>query len=400
MADTLYLRLGHQPETALHWYGDGRSGQARLSDVAALIGTARLVVLAPATPMLCLQAAMPSLKGTRLQQALPFALEDQLAEEVETLHFAPGPRSAEGIQSALVLARAQMQQWLALLAQQGLRPREMYNETLALPLQPQAWTLLLQDDEVLLRTGPQHGQAVPQAQWQDWLQLAWLSRDPEISGIYVYDARSQTSPPEAEQLPANIPMLAYQAIHDPLALMARTLASENPINLLSGEFSMREQLGKLWRPWRAASVLLGLWLLLQAGMGAVQYQQLKQQDQALYQAILDSYRSAVPEAVNIVNPRVQMERHLATLRGSGGHSPFVSLLNRSAPLLAASEGLQLRNLRYRQDELELELELANLAQLDSLKEQLEQQALRVEIRGATSRDNRVEARLALREGGV
>jgi type II secretory pathway component PulL len=68
-------------------------------------------------------------------------------------------------------------------------------------------------------------------------------------------------------------------------------------------------------------------------------------------------------------------------------------------VLANAKGVELQNLRYRLGELELELELADLPALDALKASLTQQGLAVEIRNASSRDNRVEGRVAIREMG-
>jgi general secretion pathway protein L len=64
-----------------------------------------------------------------------------------------------------------------------------------------------------------------------------------------------------------------------------------------------------------------------------------------------------------------------------------------------SPGVQLQNLRYRQGEIELELELKDLPALDGLKASLQQQGLEVEIRNASSRDDRVEGRVAIRGMG-
>jgi type II secretory pathway component PulL len=61
--------------------------------------------------------------------------------------------------------------------------------------------------------------------------------------------------------------------------------------------------------------------------------------------------------------------------------------------------VQLQNLRYRQGEIELELELKDLPALDALKASLQQQGLEVEIRNASSRDDRVEGRVAIRGMG-
>ncbi|NIV38090.1 MAG: hypothetical protein GWN58_54355, partial [Anaerolineae bacterium] len=51
---------------------------------------------------------------------------------------------------------------------------------------------------------------------------------------------------------------------------------------------------------------------------------------------------------------------MAALQSGGNGGAFVFLLAASGPVLSEIEGLELRNLRYRQDELELELELKDL----------------------------------------
>lgn len=399
MSNIYYLRLSEQPSGTVQWWHGEQGGQGTLEEIRLPAG-ARLQVLAPAGRCLCLAAPMPPLKGARLLQALPFALEEQLADEVEAYHVVPAGRREDGQQLAVAVARAELQAWLDCLQRHELRAHALYHEGLALPYQPQAWTLLLEDRQALLRSGPHQAVAMPLDALQGWLQLAWQGREEGVEGVMIHDARQQDATPLAALLPTGIPPLEQHSSSSPLALMAAGLSQTAGVNLLSGEFSPRERMGKLWRPWRPAAALLGVWLLLQGGLAISEYRQLKQQDEALYQAIIASYREAFPEAVNIVNPQLQMERQLAELRSGGSRSAFVELLNAAAPQLAAAEQTTLRTLRYRQGELELELALASLAQLETLMDALEQQGLEVDNRGATSADDEVRARLALRGGGL
>lgn len=401
MPDNFFLRLGHQPQQGVSWLCAGetalRSCHGSLQEAAAAAVGSKVVILAPASEVICARAELPALQGNRLRQALPYALEEQFATEVEGLHLAHARRDEQGRVPVLALAREQMQAWQALLQAVELNPARMLNEACLLPLSEGKWSLLLEDNEALLRRGPHDGQSLPLTQLDSWLKLAWAERESSIVGLQVYDARS-----DAAELPFTPPVdmaLEQQPCRDPLALLSRG-ESDVAINLLCGEFSRREQLGRVWRPWRGVAAMLLAWLLLQTGMGVSDYYSLKAEDERLYLAIEEIYREAFPEARNIVNPQVQMERQLASLRGGGMHSPFITLLADSAPLLKGQSGVQLRNLRYRQDELELELELNSLATLDALKGALEQAGLRVEIRTATSRDERVEARLAIRRGSV
>ena len=78
---------------------------------------------------------------------------------------------------------------------------------------------------------------------------------------------------------------------------------------------------------------------------------------------------------------------------------IVEAMAQSGAIVGAAQGVSLQNLRYRQGEIELELLLPDLPALDALKANLQQEGLAVEIRNATSRDNQVEGRIAIRRAG-
>lgn len=403
MQKTFFIRLGETPEQAVQWLarGEGAAPTAaagELREAALRAQGARVVVLAPASPMLTCLAALPPTPMARMRQALPYALEEQFAEDVERLHFAMGKRDSAGQLPVVAVERELMNRWQALIAAAELRPHVMLNEGLALPWQEGEWSLLLQDEEALLRTGAHQAYAIPMAQLEAWLTLALHGQDEHPQRLRVYDEREGAQPPQWTGVPAGLEV-AYEAVASPLALLTRTDPALG-INLLQGEFSRKEQLGRLWRPWRATAAMLGAWLLLQGAMAIGNYISLSSRDEQLYAAIEQVYRDTFPEARNVVNPQVQMERKLAELKGGGGGGSFAVLLAASGPVLSGIDGLEVRNLRYRQDELELELELKDVASLDSLRDALQQQKLAVDIRGASTRENKVESRIALREAGA
>ena len=51
----------------------------------------------------------------RLRQALPFALEEQVAEDLNLLHFAAGRRAPNGEVPAAIVRRQDLDAWLATL---------------------------------------------------------------------------------------------------------------------------------------------------------------------------------------------------------------------------------------------------------------------------------------------
>ncbi len=402
MATTIYIRLGEAPEQQVSWLarGDAATPSSRsetLSRVAEKSGGVRMVVFAPATTMVTLEAEVPPLSGQRLRQALPYALEEQFAEDVESLHIAHGVRNDEGFLPVVALNHEQMLQWQQLFASLELRPHLLINEALALPWQEGRWTLLLEPTQALLRTGPYSAQTLPLEQLPAVLALAWQQRNEGMTPtLQVYDSRAgdEGFDPGFEMT------VEYEAIAEPLRLFVQGMESVTPINLLQGEYSRKEQLGKVWRPWRLTATLAGVWLLLQSVTAVWDYFSLSSRDEKLYAAIEQVYRDTFPQAKNVVNPRLQMERKLDELRGGGGGTAFTHLLAGSGPVLADVTGVTVKSLRYKQGELELELDVEGLPVLDKLKSALQEKKLNVEVRSATARGDRVESRVVIREVGA
>ncbi len=121
MSQRIFIRLSHETSAAVSWLRASESGLAlgnvtsgTLEQAAAEIAQqpgARIVVLAPASEIVFAQATVPG--RTRLAQAVPYALEEQLAADVEQLHFALGRREADGRIKTAVVSRAHMPNWLA-----------------------------------------------------------------------------------------------------------------------------------------------------------------------------------------------------------------------------------------------------------------------------------------------
>jgi general secretion pathway protein L len=169
--------------------------------------------------------------------------------------------------------------------------------------------------------------------------------------------------------------------------------------LLQGTYSRREQLGRIWRPWRPAIAMGVLLLVLHGGLTISDYISLRTERQALTEQIDRIYLDTFPGTHKVVNAKAQMEEGLRSLRGdtrrvSGG---FLDLLSGSGEALSKTDGLELQRISYRDGQLDLAIVIRDLQGLDQLKQQLSAQSgYSVEIQSATARGNSVEARLQLK----
>jgi general secretion pathway protein L len=185
-------------------------------------------------------------------------------------------------------------------------------------------------------------------------------------------------------------------------LLAQGFNEGSAINLLQGAYSRKQQLEKLLRPWRPALILAAVWLVLQVGMLVVEYSRLSSQSQALQAQIEAVFHDAFPGSRLVPGQEKElMRRGLEKLRGGDGQSQgLLPLLAAVGPVLKETQGAELRSLRFKDNQLDIDLNLPDLQAVDSLKQRLTSEAkLQVEIVSASSREGKVESRLSLKGGG-
>ncbi|WP_455216986.1 type II secretion system protein GspL, partial [Kaarinaea lacus] len=103
------------------FYGD-------LKEAATQAVGARVTVLVPGEDVLLARAQLPEMKGQKLARAVPFALEEQLANDAEDVHVAIGRRDASGKLANAVILRETIDSWLSRLREAGLHPDVMSPE--------------------------------------------------------------------------------------------------------------------------------------------------------------------------------------------------------------------------------------------------------------------------------
>jgi general secretion pathway protein L len=335
------------------------------------------------------QANISSKQQQKIIQAVPYALEEQLAEDVENLHFALGKREPQsGNIPVAVIARRQMDAYIQQLSAVGITPAVLMPDMLAVPKPADGWGILYLNDIVLVRTGLHAGFAIE----LDCLGAA-LVDPPQHITIFSDMANRGRALSEA------IPVTEKTHEQGILAWLAQGLIENQPLNLLQGDYRPQDKMASLLRPWRLTAALLLLGGGLHVAKQWIEYEQLSQQRQALNTQIEKLYRDTFPEARKIVNPRVQMEQRLKALSAQQGSSAqvdnFLSILNKISTPLSRTPGFNLKRVDYSQGRFDIQLEVANLQALENLKQRISSHGLTIEIQSAVSRNRLVESRLRI-----
>ncbi len=365
-----------------------------LPDIAAAAAGCRVILLVPGAEVLLTTAAVPGGNRQKIAGAVPYALEEQLASDVDNLHFALGERRDDGRISAAVVVKTQLNAWLERLRQAGIEPDAVAPDILALPWTSGTWTILMDGDRALVRTARQAGFVADGDNLDTLLRLA-LNEAGEARPERIRIMHSMVAAPSY-----NLDVTTdTETVDEPvLAILGRGYEEPSAINLLQGAYSRREQLGRLWRPWRPVAALAAVLLLIQGGMTVAEYARLNSERQALAQQIEQVYLKTFPDARKVVNARAQMEERLKELRGGGtDEAGFMGLLANIGPSLKETPSVEVQRISYNEEKIDLALLIADLQGLDKLKQRLvAQSGVSVDIQSAASRDGRVEALLQIK----
>jgi len=369
---------------------DGEVQRGPLADLSSQSDGARQILVAPSEAVTLHRLALPSRKRSTWARAVPFALEDYLVEDIETLHFALGGAVDGGYLPVAVVDRILLSAWLETCDQAGLTPAAVVPDSLLLPWQNDEWSVLLEARRALVRTGRWEGFATERDNLALLLAQALAEAgETKPRRLRVWGApATELAETEVELSPEDTPI-------EPLALFASGYQPATVLNLLQGGYSRQAHWGRWLRPWRAAAALAGMTLLVQIAGQVYDHWRLQREVTALRTEIERTFKDALPEATRIVNPKVQMETRLRELAPSGG-SGFLELLYQGAQPLAHFPNVTLRGLGYRDGQLDLALEGGDPAVLDRLRQQFERQpGLRMDMR-TTQREGQMESKITVK----
>ena len=400
MRNTLLIRVGQGEDGSCEWLPLDDAGQpvgrVRSGDLAAAAAEAnglRVVVLVPGIDCLLTQATIPGRNRQKLLRAVPYALEEQLIEDVENSHFSLGPALPGGGYPVVVIASRRIEAILDTCRSAGLDVYQLVPDLLAVPCTGDAVCVLIDGDMALVRTGVYSGFVVETENLGLFLAGQEQPEDSPARSISIQMPVGAVLPDLGTAM-ATAEITRYDG--PALRLFSQGLGM-GLIDLLQGPYSRNQEWGKLWRPWRATAALLLAGVLLSNVVTGVDYFRLRGERDDLNARMQAVFTESFPGTKRVVDPRVQMQQQLEQLqRRAGSGAQFLVLLARSADVLRTAKDIEISGASYRAGRLDVDLTAANLQVLDQLKQSLSAHGLAVEIQSAAAdAGQRVKGRLRI-----
>lgn len=424
MAEYLVIRLDSDRDKAAHWIAVDSNGtrisqpaSGPLAEAAKDVAERAVIVLVPAATVLTTTVDIPLRGGSRLLAALPFALEEHLADDIENLHFAAGTRRDSGLLPVAVVAHEQIQEWLQRLEEAGLSVAKLVPENNGLARIPGTLSLLVADNQVMFNDGADKEFVMQGVKPSDALAVAGALDDMHAE---------ETADSTEDDLPGHL--LVYcepgdeeRFRHDWIALrhelasvdinllpdgvlprLAVTVAAGRGINLLQGQYGAKAEIGAMFRPWRYAALLLLSLGIVGIGGKAVDYYRLGQEESVLKQQFTQEYRQIRPDDTREIVDPVSIVSSIR--RGFGGPTAaqvFLPSLQQLGLALAQNSTADIEAISYRAGVIDVRLTAPDVATLDNIQKLVSGSGrFTASIQSTDQVGDKVSSRIQIRESGA
>ncbi|MGB1310918.1 MAG: type II secretion system protein GspL [Leucothrix sp.] len=353
----------------------------------------KVVLLIPNSDVSLAETQIPSKNKKQMLQAIPYALEETLAEDIDDLHFSAYRETDESKVKAAIINRERLGTWVDLLKEHDINVHYILPAVFGLSLAEQGWSIDIGDDEAQIRQGPLDGFASSLDVLDYLLPAALEEHEPEalyVSGDSLRVTRSLQGHEVDIRSGTASSLINIDSIQPALEL-----------NLLNN-FSRGESALKNvnWTPWKPVAVIGSLLLATWIGMFMWQNKQTSQQLDSLEDQITSVYRTAIPGGKQ-TDADAQLSSMTSALQQLQGNLTAASVsplptIAKLAPLLKQFKKMSIKELGFKRNKLQVKVETPDIGMLEKFKQAAITSKLEVTISSKTTANN-VASTLVIQE---
>jgi len=382
VTEILLIRTGQTLKDSLNWLiyspteqeiiASGEIANAtQLGELTEKAQSREVVALLPSDQVQLKTVALPTKWSRKLEQALPYMLEEEIACDVDDLFIAIAEPTLIDEKHAINIAmtdREWFEQWLAEFNEHGIEVYKVLPDALLLPDV---------EDNTQLRAIELNGQWL--CKHGNWhiaaVETNWLAGYLTALG----NPRVAHFSP-ATGFPDTVELTAQTDQYDlPLALFAKQLP-EVKFNLRQGVYQLKKKSAIWWGYWQKAAIAAGVALVCSVGVKSLELYKLNSQLEAAKAEVVANYQRAFPDKK--VRPqliRSQIRSELALLEG-GSTAGFLDLTNDLVSIFSEVKDFTPETLRYDQgrNELRIRARGKDFQSFSKVKAILEQRGLTVD----------------------
>lgn len=421
MSEYLVIRLGEEPEQPAQWIAVDSTGARRslpgtgtLEEASNYVEDREVIALVPSSGVLTTTVDIP-VKGAKLLAALPYALEEFLAEDVEELHFAAGTKRSSGRTPVSVIGRQRMDDWVGELAAAGITADSIIADSYGLARIPGTISILLAEDHVVINDGADIE-----------LVMQGVSPGDALAAIGALDDTADLEDDESRDNDMPRHVLVYcepgddeRYQHDWIAMrheldsvdvkllpdgvlprLAVTVATGAGVNLLQNDYAPRKEYAGLFRPWKYAAMLLVLFAIVGMGVKAADFYMLSKQEAELRQLFNAEYQQMIPGAPVSDDPVAVIESLRRRIGNVDAPPLFLQSMEQLSRAIQQNTNAQIQAISFRAGVVDLRVSAPDVATLDGVQRAIGQSGqFQAAIQSTDQDGEKVSSRIQIQVAG-
>ena len=345
-----------------------------------------VIIVIPQQCVYLSQVQLPEKAGRQVLGAIEYQVEDQLAQDIESQHFALGD-TAENPISIAVVSRAIMARCMELAQGHGLRLIQVIPELFLCPWRGEGVALTEGHDGCLLRYGNYrglkcHAQALP-------AMLELVKRDTDVDQIRFYAGELEPTP-ELE---------GYELQRQSLNTVKPGFVDAPLIDLQQREYQLASKWHGLARAWKWIALLLAALLLIGGYNKAVALNELERE---LADIRSQQYVLLTPYLPRDTDPDANLKKllieHMKQLQASQQEQGFLQLMLEFTRARAAFPGIELSQIGFQGKRLSFDISSKQLNDIEALLEAVKKLGVNARLENLNIKPEQSSARLVLQGG--
>ncbi len=346
-----------------------------IQELKALQAGVRTVVVLPAENSGLHEVELPWLNEHKARAAIPYALEEQLAQDVSTLHVAfDRAHYLHHHYLVVIMDKSYLLSVMGTLDRLGLHYDDITLD----------WFALKDGEACVTARGLLINETLFKGALTKELAIAYLGNKEKFAHLLMFNDSLALLEEES----------SLHIDESSFVWIAKRLLEGQPMNLCQGPFQQKKGQNNLQFWYKASALVAGLWLLSMVVINGVSlyFIHKKRVDVDLKTAVV--YRQFFPNASQIISPRFRVGQLLQSGPSGSDNALMWSLLNKLAHAFEGDTSIP-QQLRFQGTALTVTLISNDFAALEHLEQRLQKENVKVVQTQAASEKNKVLATLEL-----
>lgn len=322
---------------------------------------------------------LPKLGRRKEREAIAFALEDMVAEPIDSLHIAFDRDKENAVYRVVVLNKLRLLGWL-----DALDAQEITYDAITLD-----WCALSQNQIIATDTDLLVNLKTP----KDMLGAALT---PQLAEAY-FNKVVRDTPVDALCFEDSLECLCDERFSCEKGSyklwVAKHLLKHVFVDLCQGELQKTTKSTGSSFSSKLLIMLLGVWFVSIIGVNSYLVHDIRGRKAKVDAEIASVYRVFFPEAKQVISPRFRIEQLLKT-QSTPDKAAFWTILNKLSRAFSAHP-LEVEAIQYRDDKITVHVSTKNFSTLDAFEKKLKRDGLKVKQLEAGSRNRQVVSVLEL-----